>query len=215
MTLTPRVQENKPMPARGKASPERTCVLTGETKQSDHLIRFVESPEGILVPDVAHKLPGRGVWITADKVLIDSTLEDKRFTRAMARALKRQITGEQIPLDLSALIEKLLSKRLLNRLGLEKAAGRIVTGYDKAKGALKNQKPPVAMLWQARDASEDGRSRLSEIARAVGVKEVGIFDREELSMALGRDNVVHAVLLKGGVLDQIEADLIRLGGFRS
>ena len=71
------------------------------------------------------------------------------------------------------------------------------------------------MLLQARDASEDGRSRLSEIARAVEVKEVGIFDREELSMALGRDNVVHALLLKGGVLDQIEADLVRLAGFRS
>ena len=203
------------MPARGNTGPERKCVLTGEAKQSDLMIRFVEGPEGEIFPDVAQKLPGRGIWVSADKALIEGAIVDTQFVRAMSRALKRQVTGDQIPENLSVLIEKLLTKRLLGRLGLEKAAGRIMTGNDKVKSALKSQKTPVAMLLQARDASEDGRSKLSEIARAVDVKEVGIFDREELSMALGRDNVVHAVLLKGGVLDQIEADLIRLSGFRS
>ena len=202
------------MPARGKTTPERTCVLTGKIKHSGHMIRFVDGPEGEIVPDVAQKLPGRGVWVTADKALIDSALVDKRFVRAMSRALKRQVKEDQISVDLSARIEKLISKRLLGRLGLEKAAGRIVTGNEKVKSILKNQPSSVVMLLQARDASADGRSQMSVIARAVEVKEVGLFDREELSMALGRDNVVHAVLLKGGVLDQIEADLIRLGGFK-
>jgi len=202
------------MADRRKADPERKCVLTGEIKRQEHLLRLVEGPEGTLFADVANKLPGRGVWVTAERHLIEAAIADKSFIRAVSRSLKKGIKGSDIPDGLCDLVEMLVAKRVLDRLGLEKGAGRVITGSEKARAVLKDVRTPVAMVFQAGDASLDGRGKIASLAKVTGVDVVDCFDRDELSLALGRENVVHAVLVAGGVMDRLEADLVRLAGFR-
>jgi len=202
------------MTGQNKADPERRCVLTGKSHKTEHLIRLVEGPEGQMVPDIALKLPGRGVWISADRDILEAALADGTCVKALARSLKKKVAKDALPENFLVLIEKLLAKRILNRLGLEKAAGRVITGYEKVQSHLKDGQSSVAMLFQARDASADGRAKMAALAVAVKVDVLELFDRDELSLALGRENVVHMVLLKGGVLHQFNADIIRLAGFR-
>src|SRR5210317_2158585 len=100
-----------------KSNPERKCVLTGNTAQAATMLRLVEGPDGMMVPDVAAKLPGRGVWITSDKQLVDAAVEDGTLAKAISRSLKKQVKRDQIPADLTKISAKLLTKKLLNRLG--------------------------------------------------------------------------------------------------
>lgn len=202
------------MAAKAEAESERRCVLSGESQTTAGLIRMVQGPDGCLVPDVKGKLPGRGLWISSDRALIEKALVDGSFAKAASRALKEAIKKDQIPKDLADMIERLLAKQTLSRLGLEKRAAHIVSGFEKVRAELRGKKRPL-LLVNAIDGAEDGKHKLSALAAAIGVKVVEIFDREELSLALGRENVVHVVLLAGGAKSRLIADVERLAGFRS
>lgn len=202
------------MTAKAKADLERRCVLTQKSKAGAELIRMVQGPDGCLVPDVKGKLPGRGLWISPDRILIEKALDDGSLVKAVSRALKQSIKKDQIPSDLADMMERLLAKQALSRLGIEKRASHIVSGFEKVRSELRGKKRPL-LLINARDGAEDGKHKLSALAAAIGVKVVEIFDREELSLALGRENVVHVVLLSGGAKSRLIADVDRLAGFRS
>jgi len=180
----------------------------------DVLVRLVIAPDGTLVPDVAARLPGRGMWVTADRAMIDQAVENGQLAKAASRSLKAQVQKSAVPVDLGEMIDRLLERRCLDRMGLEQRAGHLVTGFDKIKAALtkKGTGRPV-LLVTATDGAEDGRRK---IRAAVGaeVPEVAIFDREALSSALGRENVVHVLLMQSGGTDRLKVDFGRLYGMR-
>lgn len=122
----------------------RRCLVTRETLPMDRLIRFCVSPDRMLVPDLAHKLPGRGMWVTADRDLVETACAKGLFTKA-ARV---KVT---CPADMDGLIKSLFVKRLQSLLGLAKKAGLVVAGFEKAAEALKKSRPSACWKpWTAR-----------------------------------------------------------------
>lgn len=193
---------------------ERRCILKMESGPEDALVRLVLSPDGILVPDVAARLPGRGLWISADGELVASAIRSGQLAKAASRSLKATVQKKAVPENLVEQIDRLLERRCLDRMGLEQRAGHLVTGFDKIKAALaKKGTGAPALLISASDGAEDGRRK---IRAAVGntVPEVAVFDREALSRALGRENVVHVLLMTSGGTEKLKADLGRLFGMR-
>ena len=192
--------------------PERRCILSHQSGPVDGLVRLVLDPEGNLVPDVAAKLPGRGVWIAADGPLVRRELESGHLVKAASRSLKMALKPSAVSEGLVENMIMLLSKRCLDRMGLEQRAGNLVTGFDKIKSALgKKATGEPALLLAATDGAADGRQKMKSIVGA-DVPLVEIFDREQLSAALGRENVVHVLLLKSGGTEKLKTDIGRLVG---
>ena len=190
-------------------SRERTCIASGETLDEDGLIRFALAPDGVITPDVAAKLPGRGVWTRADRAAIETALKRNAF----ARGLKKPVTA---PPGLADLVERLLARRCLDLLGLAKRAGAIAMGTVQAEEAIRRAPP----LWivEASDGAEDGRRKLARLAFGLWGEEprvAGCFSSGEMGVALGRDHVVHAVLLQASMAQRWTVEIGRLAGFRA
>lgn len=188
---------------------ERTCIATGETLPETALVRFAASPDGEVTPDVAAKLPGRGVWVRADRASVDKAVRKNAF----ARGLK---AGVKAPPDLADRVADLLSRRCLDLLGLARGAGALAVGGVQAEEAIRRAKP----LWliEASDGAADGRRRLQQLAFGLWGEEpavAGCFTGAELGVALGRDHVVHAVLLQEGMAQRWSVEIGRLSGFRA
>lgn len=187
---------------------ERRCIVTREVLPESRLVRFVVGPENEIVPDLAAKLPGRGIWVCAERSVLERAVAKNLFVKA-AKANVR------VPADLVSRVETLLVKRLLEQLGLARRAGVLVFGFDNVVRALGGRRKP-AVLLEARDGAEDGRRKIIAAARIAGLepKVIGLFDSAELSMALGRENVIHAALFPGPLADRLLLDAERLEGFR-
>jgi predicted RNA-binding protein YlxR (DUF448 family) len=178
----------------GKHVPERKCILSGAHGARTDLIRLALAPDGSVLPDLRAKAPGRGAWIGVDRAALETAIAKGKLKGALARAFK---TGNiTVPADLPERIEQGLCRAALDRLGLELRGGAVLTGSDRiAEGARRGQ---VQLLLHAADASEDGNRKLDQALRvgrdAEGSDLRGVVipaDRTILSMALGRDNVVH------------------------
>ena len=200
--------------AEGKEMRERRCILKHETRPEEDLVRLVIGPDGMIVPDVAARLPGRGMWVSADGPALTAAIANGQLAKAASRSLKSAVRREAVPEDLVDLLDRLLTRRCLDRLGLEQRAGNLVTGFDKIKAALtKRGTGKPALLIAATDGAEDGRRKI-KAAVGFSVPVVTLFDREALSKALGRDNVVHVLLTLSGGTEKLRADLGRLMGMR-
>jgi predicted RNA-binding protein YlxR (DUF448 family) len=184
-------------------------VATGEIATQAELLRVALGPDGVLVPDLAAKLPGRGAWISADRVLIETAVKKRLFNRAF---------GEEVaaPDDLAGRFEALLEARALSLLGLARRAGRLAAGFDAAKLALSGG-PDPAWRIEASDAARDGRAKLDRAARGAerDPPVAGCFSAEDLGAALGRSAVVHAVLGQGPEAASFSGVMARLAGFRT
>lgn len=190
-----------PAPAPGARGhvhvPERKCVLSGEKASRAGLVRLALGPDGSVLPDVRAKAGGRGAWIGVDRATLEAAIAKGRLKGALARAFK---TGAfVIPDDLPGRIEQALARATLDRLGLEARAGTLLTGSDKIAEAARRGR--VALLIHAADASADGNRKLDQALRVGRGEEGGTArglvipaDRSILSMALGRENVVHIAL---------------------
>ena len=190
-------------------SRERTCIATGETLPESALVRFAAAPDGVVTPDVAAKLPGRGVWVRADRVSIDKAVKRNLF----ARGLK---TAGTPPADLADTVEALISRRCLDLLGLAKRAGALAVGTVQCEDAIR--KGPPLWIVEANDGAEDGRRKLSKLAFGLWGEEprvTGCFSSREMGVALGRDHVVHAVLLQESMAQRWTVEIGRLAGFRA
>ena len=132
--------------------PERRCVATGQSGSPEGMIRFALDPDGVVTPDLAERLPGRGIWVTARRDLVEKAAKKNLF----ARSAKRQATA---PEGLADQIEAALARRAVEALGLARKAGLAVAGFEKVRARLKQG--PVAALIEARDGSEKGRARLA------------------------------------------------------
>ena len=188
---------------------ERRDIVSGEVMPENRLIRFVADPDGAIVPDVAAKLPGRGIWVEASKVAIDKAVEKKLFTRAA----KAQVSATA---DLAERAEKALVARMLGDLGLARRSGALVLGFDNVLRGLESAKPPKALI-EALDGSRDGKRKLYASAHRLELNCVVIesLTSAELGLALGRENVIHAAVQPGGLADRLILDAERLCGFRA
>lgn len=171
------------------------------------LIRFVRGPDGVVVPDLAAKLPGRGVWVRADAASL--ALAVKR--NAFARGLKADAKAAP---DLAEQIAAGLRRRVLEQLGLGRKAGALALGMDQVQAALKGRTPPTILI-EAADGASDGRAKVLAIAKArdLAVDVIGCFAAAELGMALGRDHVVHVGWLHDRMAQRWAVELGKLSGF--
>jgi hypothetical protein len=185
---------------------ERRCIVTARVLPDSALVRFVVDPHGTLVPDVAAKLPGRGLWVSADRAILERAMAKGHFPRAAKAPVA-------VPADLCARVEMLLVARLSSELGLARRAGQIVLGFDSVMRALEHRLPP-AVLVEASDGAADGRRKLLAKTKAAPLPVVDCLTGVELSLALGRENVIHAALKSGRIAERITADAGRLRGFR-
>jgi predicted RNA-binding protein YlxR (DUF448 family) len=187
----------------------RRCIVTGEVRDEAHLVRFVVSPDGEIVPDVAAKLPGRGIWVSANRAVLEQAVAKNHFSRA-AKANVKAAAG------LPDLVEKQIAQRMLNDLGLAKRSGVLILGFDNVSRALEEKNPPPVLI-EASDGAKDGRRKLYAVAHARGLKPavVDALSNAELSLALGRENVIHAALKAGALAERLIFEAGRLSGFRS
>ena len=199
-----------PNPSRereGDEGPVRKCILSGDREARGELIRLVLAPDGQVLPDVRAKAPGRGAWIGVGKAELEEAIAKGRLRGALARAFK---TGElSIPADLPDRIADALQKAALDRLGLEARAGNVVIGSERIEAGARSGK--LHLLFHAVDAGADGNRKLDQAWRvgsdAEGSDLRGLVlpvGRSILSLALGRDNVVH-----GGLTDPDAARRLR------
>ena len=187
--------EAGPRPSPGNRHvPERRCILSREQGARGDLIRLALAPGGEVLPDVRAKAPGRGAWIGVDRATLDEAERSGKLKAALARAFK---TSEvSAPADLGARIEDALRQQALDRLGLEARAGTLLTGSDRIVDAAR--KGDVHLLLHAADAGEDGNRKLDQAWRVGGGEGRGLVipaERPILSLALGRQNVVHIAII--------------------
>ncbi|WP_449471842.1 DUF448 domain-containing protein [Sphingobium chungangianum] len=195
---------------------ERKCILSGDRADPETLIRLAVGPEGQVLPDIRAKAPGRGAWIGVPRAELEQALAKGKLTGALARAFK---TGElQIPDNLPDLIEDGLRKALLDRLGLEAKASMVLTGSEKIDVACRQAK--VQLLLHASDAAADGNRKLDQALRvgqeAEGTELAGVVlpvDRQALSMAMGRDNVVHIAVTDSRAASRLRTAIGRLESY--
>lgn len=195
---------------------ERKCILTGDRADPETLIRLAIGPEGQVLPDIRAKAPGRGAWIGVSRAELQAAMAKGKLRGALARAYK---DGDLvIPADLPELIEAGLRRALLDRLGLEGRASMLLTGSEKIDVACR--KGQVTLLMHAADAAADGNRKLDQALRvgqeAEGSDLAGIVlpvDRDALSMALGRDNVVHIAVIDSRAASRLRAATGRLESY--
>lgn len=179
---------------------ERTCIVTREALPVEAMIRFVVSPDGEVVPDLRRRLPGRGVWVTASAEKVALAERKQLFARGFGEAVK-------VPPGLSDRVGDLLRQGSVAALSLARKAGTAVSGFAKVEAAL--QKGGVSALIHAAGADGDSTSKLDGAARRrdPAVPVIGLYTGEELDLAFGRPNVVHAALLAGPASDNVLARL--------
>jgi predicted RNA-binding protein YlxR (DUF448 family) len=186
-----------------RAEPERRCIVTRATGPKTGLIRFVAAPDGEIVPDLAGRLPGRGIWVSADAAVLGRAAKGH-----FARAAKRQVN---VPADLAARVEALLAARVVEFLSLARKAGQAVAGLEKTKAALVSGE--AALLVQATDGSARERAALRPPEGENRL--VTCLSGDELGLAFGRDRVIHAAVLAGGLADRVRDEALRLAGIRN
>lgn len=198
---------------RSAAEPERKCILSGEHAARDALVRLAISPDGLVLPDALARAPGRGAWIGVSRGDLENAIAKGKLKGALARAFKG--APLTIPDDLADRIEAALLRAFTDRLGLEMRAGKLLVGSDRIAENARQGK--VAWLAHAADAAEDGSRKLDqawrvgEEAEGSGLRGITLpLDRAALSVALGRDNVVHLALTDKAAAERLSQPLQRL-----
>ncbi len=183
--------------------PERRCIVTGESGPKAGLVRFGIGPDGQVVPDVLARLPGRGIYVSADRKAIEKAVAKGLF----ARAAKQPVT---VPADLAGLVEAQLVRRVTDLISLARKAGDAVTGFEKVKDWLTKGK--AAVLIQASDGSERGKTKLFPPPGNNAF--IGCLTAGELGLSFGREHAIHAALGAGGLTERVVEEAARLAGFR-
>ena len=168
------------------------------------MLRFILAPDGVLVPDVAARLPGRGLWLTARRDIVDRAVAK----RAFARAARQPVAA---PPGLADRVEALLAQRCCDALGFARRAGLAAAGFDRVGEAVRRGK--AALLLFALDGAEAGRRKL--LAAGGDLPSASVLTAAELGSAFGRERIVHAAIGGGPLCDRLRLDLMRLAGFRA
>jgi len=190
---------------------DRTCIVTRKTAEPDELIRFVVGPDGAVVPDLKRKLPGRGCWVTADRLHVDKAAGKNLF----ARAFRKDVA---VAPDLGALVDALLVKRALGALGLARKAGAVALGATKVESAVRSGE--ALFVLHAEEASEDGLRKITQARKATAyaggpaIHAYKLFSEADLSLALGGTNVIHAAVLAQDAGRAVQKRMVALDRYR-
>mgnify|MGYP003408934213 CR=1 FL=1 len=179
------------------------CIVTREEGTDDVLIRFARAPDGTVVPDLAAKLPGRGVWVTCSAKTLGEAIKRQAFARGFEEACT-------VPEGLVETVRQLLRKQAVSHLALARKAGMAVQGFTKVEEALRKGK--VKVLLHAEMAGSDGVSKLDRLKQPQTVIS-NSFLPDEMDLAFGRPNVIHAAVSAGGLADRLVVQLQRMISF--
>lgn len=190
--------------------PERTCAVTRQHRSPDEMIRFVLSPDGAVVPDLKRKLPGRGLWVTADAGTVAEAVRKGVFSKGFKK------TATAGP-DLPAQIDQMLSNDVLQSLAMANKAGVVSAGAFQVEKALADGH--IGAVFHAADGSRDGVRKIRQFIKRFAeepekVEIVDFFDSEQIGLALGRASVVHAALRRGAVTQALMARVRKLAVYR-
>jgi hypothetical protein len=189
--------------AAAEAATTRRCLVTGEIRPKSELVRFVVSPDGAVVPDIAERLPGRGLWLTARRDIVAAAVAKRLYARAAKRPA---MVDEALP----DRVEALLAARCGDLIGMARRAGAAAMGFVKVERML--SAGVAGLLLGAADAAADGRRKLRAVAPRV--PERVELTAAELGAAFGRDAVMHAALRASPLAAALKRELDRLDGFR-
>jgi predicted RNA-binding protein YlxR (DUF448 family) len=181
-------------PRTDRSATMRMCAVTRQVRPIDELIRFVVSPQGEVIPDLKRKLPGRGLWVSASRRAVAEAVRRHQFSKGFKRDVRAAPT-------LAADTEALLTRSVIEALAIAAKAGQVVSGFGKVEDALKGRQAQA--LIHASDGAADGIRKLDAIIRQkAGINDeshefpvITALSSEQLDLALGRSNVVHAALL--------------------
>ena len=204
-----RARSNDPLDAHVS---ERTCILSRRTAAREELIRLALGPAGEVAPDIRARAPGRGAWIGVTRIDLDAANAKGKLKAALQRAFKTN--DVTVAADLGERIAQALRQAALDRLGIEARAGNLINGAERIETAARSGK--VQMLIHAADAGEDGRRRMDQAWRVGGGASQGLIfpeGRTILSMALGRENVVHVALTDPAAASRVQHALARWRAF--
>lgn len=182
---------------------ERRCIVTGDTQPKCGLIRFVVGPDDQIVPDLLEKLPGRGIWVSADRSALEKAIKKGLFARGAKQAIN-------VPDGLIDAIETGLTRRVIELISLTRKSSRAVMGYEKVKSWLAQERARV--LIQASDGSIRGKTKLR--APEGNNTFIGVLTAGELGLAFGRENVIHGALAGGGLTKRVVEEAAKLSGLR-
>ncbi len=183
--------------------PQRRCIVTRRVGSRNGLIRFVISPDGDVVPDVAERLPGRGLWVTARADILGQACAENSFAKVAHR-------NARVPADLLERLPGLIDQRCMALIGLARRSGAAVAGYEKVRAMV--ERGSAAILLEASDGARDGRERLLRSARSGRV--VALWTAIQLGVPFGRQRVVHGAIEAGGVCDRFVREVERLEDLR-
>jgi predicted RNA-binding protein YlxR (DUF448 family) len=183
--------------------PARTCIVTRKVLDKAQMIRFVAGPAGDIVPDLKADLPGRGFWVTADRKTLEEAVRKHVFSKVTKGAAKADA-------GLPERVAQLLTRQVVDQLGLAKKSGHLVAGFDKVEAALRARQ--VKLLFEASDGAAEGRGKLARLA-GPGVEIWAPLPSEALAPALGRLHAVHVAVKPGGMADRLSVTLRRHAGF--
>jgi len=191
--------------------PERTCIVTRTKGSPETMIRFVLGPDLAVVPDIRQKLPGRGVWVTARADKVAEAVKRQAFARGFKT---KAVASANLPDELDAL----LRQDCLQFLSLVNKAGLAITGFAKVEAAI--EAGQIAGILHAADAGADGIRKVGQaLRRRFGEDQhrpqIKLFTGEQLDLALGRTNVIHAALLTGAASAALVTRCRRLMDYRS
>ncbi|MBL4915756.1 RNA-binding protein [Szabonella alba] len=188
---------------KNRDEPERRCIATGDVQPKAGLIRFCLGPDGQIVPDILGRLPGRGLYVAADRAALEKAATKGLFSRAA----RQPVT---VPEGLADLVEGLLTRRVVDLVSLARKAGAAVTGYEKVKEWLVSGRAKV--LLQASDGSERGKAKLRPPPGDEGF--IGCLTAQELGLSFGREHAIHGALAAGGLTTRVVEEAARLAGIR-
>ncbi len=188
---------------KSRTEAERRCIATGDSLPKSGLLRFVVGPDNRIVPDVANKLPGRGIWVSATGAALDKAVAKKLFARAARQAV-------EVPEDLVLKTEALLVRQVISLVSMARKSGVAVAGFEKVKDALGSG--AVAVLLQAADGSQAQKAKIRPPNREKAL--ISCLFSGELGLAFGRENVIHAALGAGGLTERIVEEASKLAGIR-
>lgn len=191
---------------------ERQCAVTRESRPPGELIRFVAAPDGAIVPDLERRLPGRGVWLTGRRDIVEKAIQSKAFAKSLKAAV-------DVPADLAQRVEAMLRRRVADALSLANKAGLAVAGFQQIDAAI--EKGAVAVVLHGTDAAADGKGKLDRKFKAIQgslgrpAPLLELLSTEEMSLAMGRTNVVHAALIPGGLAERLLREAERLSRYQT
>ncbi len=185
-------------------TPQRRCIASGAVKDKQSLLRFVIDPGGQVVPDIDERLPGRGIWVSADRRMLTKACKKNLF----AKAARAQVS---VPADLVERVEELLVRRCLATVGMARRAGQAVSGYEKVSEWLRAGRGGV--LLAAADGAPGARAKIRAACPDVPVLDV--LSGDELGLTSGRERTVHLVIAPGKLASGVRREAARLSGFRN